>query len=87
MGSISLVLYIGVTSDLEGRIWDHKNDILEGFTKRYQCHKLIYFEVYDRIEDAISREKQLKNWHREWKLNLIRKQNPKFQDRYDQLFE
>ncbi len=86
MGSISLVLYIGVTSELNGRVWEHKNDVYEGFTKKYQCHKLLYFEVHDKIEDAIAREKQLKNWHRKWKLNLIKRKNLKFQDLYDQLF-
>lgn len=73
-------LYIGVTNSLERRLFEHKNELVEGFTKRYKLKKLIYFEECIDIESAIAREKQLKNWHREWKLNLIRTINPDFKD-------
>ncbi|EKO3830261.1 GIY-YIG nuclease family protein [Vibrio harveyi] len=70
------VLYIGVTSQLAQRIWQHKNGIVEGFTKKYHVHKLVYFELFEDI----NREKQLKQWKREWKLDLVRKTNPDFLD-------
>ncbi len=73
-------LYIGVTSDLQRRIWEHKNKVVEGFTKKYNVDKLIYYELTDSIESAINREKQLKRWHRNWKMNLIKKMNPEFKD-------
>ncbi len=76
------VLYIGVTSDLKKRIWEHKNKVVDGFTKKYNLDKLVYFEAGENIENAIEREKQLKNWHREWKLSLIKTQNPEFKDLY-----
>ena len=72
--------YIGVTSNLQKRIWEHKNKVVEGFTKKYNINKLVYYEITDSIESAIIREKQLKNWHREWKLNLIKDNNPEFKD-------
>lgn len=68
--------YTGVTNDLERRIFEHKNEVVEGFTKKYKTKYLIYLEEYMNINDAIVREKQLKNWHRNWKLNLIMKVNP-----------
>lgn len=74
------MLYIGVTNDLERRVWEHKNDIGSDFTRKYRAHYLIYFEVISDIKTAIRREKQLKNWHREWKLNLIEELNPKLAD-------
>ena len=76
------VLYIGVTSYLKKRIWEHKNKVVDGFTKKYNLDKLVYFETGENIESAIEREKQLKNWHREWKFNLIKIQNPEFKDLY-----
>ena len=76
------VLYIGVTNELSRRIYEHKQGQTKGFTKQYNLHKLIYFEICDTAEQAIAREKQLKNWHREWKINLIRKSNPEFKDLY-----
>jgi len=79
------VLYVGVTSDLVKRIWEHKNKLREGFAKRYSLTKLIYYEVANDIESAINREKQLKRWHREWKTNLIKDFNPKFDDLYDKI--
>ena len=77
--------YIGVTNNIVRRVWEHKNGIIEGFTKRYKLHKLVYLEQMDLLTDAIAREKQLKNWHRDWKINLIKKQNPNFNDLYDGL--
>ncbi|MGI3034141.1 GIY-YIG nuclease family protein [Vibrio diabolicus] len=74
------VLYIGVTSQLPQRIWQHKNGVVEGFTKKYNVHKLVYFELFEDMATAINREKQLKQWKREWKLALIRETNPNFLD-------
>ncbi|MFH4370559.1 GIY-YIG nuclease family protein [Vibrio alginolyticus] len=74
------VLYIGVTSQLPQRIWQHKNGVVEGFTKKYNVHKLVYFELFDDMANAINREKQLKQWKREWKLALVRETNPNFLD-------
>jgi putative endonuclease len=65
-------LYIGVTSDLQKRIWEHKNDLIEGFTKRYSVHRLVFYELHDEMLSAITREKQIKKWKRDWKLNLSR---------------
>ena len=74
------VLYIGVTNDLERRIFEHKNKLVEGFTKKYTLNKLIYYEMTEDISSAIEREKQLKNWHRNWKINLIKSFNPMWKD-------
>jgi putative endonuclease len=73
-------LYIGVTSNLIQRIWQHKNDLVEGFTEKYGVHSLVYFELLDDMHSAITREKQMKKWNRAWKLSLIEKQNPTWQD-------
>ena len=73
-------LYIGVTSNLVQRIWQHKNDLVEGFTEKYEVHSLVYFELLDDMPNAITREKQMKKWNRAWKLSLIEKQNPTWQD-------
>ena len=73
-------LYIGVTSNLQKRVWEHKNKITEGFTKKYNIDKLVYYEITDSIESAINREKQLQRWHRQWKINLIKQMNPDFKD-------
>ena len=70
-------LYIGVTNNLERRMFEHQNEVFEGFTKKYNLKKLVYFQGYGRICDAISREKQLKRWHRNWKINLIEERNAK----------
>ncbi|MFH4603023.1 GIY-YIG nuclease family protein [Vibrio diabolicus] len=72
------VLYIGVTSQLPQRIWQHKNGVVEGFTKKYNVHKLVYFELFEDMATAINREQQLKQWKREWKLDLVRETNPNF---------
>ncbi|WP_306293425.1 GIY-YIG nuclease family protein [Vibrio campbellii] len=74
------VLYIGVASQLAQRIWQHKNGVVEGFTKKYHVHKLVYFELFEDMALAINREKQLKQWKREWKLDLVRESNPDFLD-------
>ncbi len=72
--------YIGVTSDLKGRMIQHRNGEGGIFTSKYKCHYLMYYEDYNNITRAIEREKNLKNWHREWKINLIRKENPELLD-------
>lgn len=74
------VLYIGVTNNIQRRIEEHRNGLANGFTKRYKVDKLIHVEIFSNIESAIEREKQLKNWHRDWKLNLIKKDNPQLQE-------
>ena len=76
-------LYIGVTSDLIKRIWEHKNDMVEGFTKRYDIHHLVWYELHESMESAIEREKRLKEWKRRWKPELIESTNPSWQDLYD----
>ena len=72
--------YIGVTNNLYRRIFEHKTKQNDGFTSKYNLNKLVYFEITDNIEDAIKREKQLKNWKRDWKVDLIKKCNPSFKD-------
>ena len=74
------VLYIGVTSNLIQRIWQHKNKQIEGFSKKYNVDKLVYFEQHKCMESAITREKRLKKWNREWKIELLEKQNPDWND-------
>jgi putative endonuclease len=76
-------LYIGVTSDLVKRICEHKNDVVEGFTQKYQFHRLVWYELHESMESAIVREKSLKEWKRAWKLRLIESRNPDWQDLYD----
>lgn len=78
-------LYIGVTNNLQKRIWEHKNKITKGFTKKYNCEKLVYFEQTENVYSALEREKQLKNWRRQWKENLISKSNPEWKDLFDEL--
>jgi putative endonuclease len=78
-------LYIGVTSNLIKRVWEHRNNVVEGFTKKYKVHSLVYFEQTDNVNSALRREKQLKNWQRKWKLALIEKENPKWIDLYDKI--
>ena len=75
-------LYIGVTSDLLKRIWEHKNNITEGFTKRYGVHQLVWYELHESMKSAIEREKRLKEWQRKWKIELIERTNPKWEDLY-----
>ena len=78
-------LYVGVTSDLPGRIWQHKEKIVDGFTKRYGLDILVWYEQHQRMESAIQREKSLKAWYRQWKINLIESTNPDWQDLSGQL--
>jgi putative endonuclease len=78
-------LYIGVTSDLPGRMWVHKNGLVEGFTKRYNVHHLVYFEMHENMIAAIAREKQLKKWNRVWKLQLIEQRNPEWNDLWQEI--
>ena len=78
-------LYLGVTSNLVQRIWQHKNDFVEGFTKRYGVHTLVWFEPHESMESAIAREKAIKEWNRVWKLELIEKGNPTWRDLYDEI--
>ena len=75
-------LYTGVTSDLRKRIWEHKNDLVEGFTKKYQVHLLVWYEIHETMESAILREKRIKQWKRLWKLRMIEGYNPTWQDLY-----
>ena len=75
-------LYIGVTNDIARRVWEHKEGVVAGFTKRYGLKMLVYFEEFDSISDAIRREKRLKQWNRAWKIALIEKQNPYWEDLY-----
>ena len=79
-------LYIGVTNDLRKRVYEHKNNLIEGFTKRYGIHQLVYFEKTENIESAIKREKQLKAWKRAWKIRLIEDTNPTWKDLFKDLF-
>ncbi|ATG88346.1 GIY-YIG nuclease family protein [Methylomonas koyamae] len=78
-------LYIGVTSNLVQRIWQHKNDLVEGFTKQYRVHTLVYYELHADMNAAITREKQLKKWNRKWKLDLIEHQNPNWRDLWEDI--
>ena len=78
-------LYVGVTSDLVKRVWQHKNDLAEGFTKKYQVHMLVWYEVHETMESAIVREKNIKAWKRLWKLELIEVSNLDWNDLYDQI--
>lgn len=82
---MNTVLYVGVTNDLIKRIYQHKNHLVSGFTSKYNINKLIYYEIFEDINEAIKREKQIKNWHREWKMNLIKSKNPEFEDLYKSL--
>ncbi|MFC2000515.1 GIY-YIG nuclease family protein [Chloroflexota bacterium] len=78
-------LYIGVTSDLVKRVYDHRNDLLDGFTRKYRIHRLVYYEKTNDIQEAIAREKQIKRWKRAWKVELIERDNPEWIDLYPEL--
>ncbi|WP_254434886.1 GIY-YIG nuclease family protein [Magnetospirillum sp. UT-4] len=78
-------LYIGVTSDVIRRIWEHKTDAVEGFTKTYGVHMLVYYEMHETMPDAILREKQMKKWNRAWKIEMIQRFNPQWRDLYDDI--
>ena len=78
-------LYIGVTSNLAKRIWEHREGLADGFSKKYGCHTLVYFEQHSAMADAILREKQLKKWNRAWKIALIEKGNPTWRDLWPEI--
>jgi len=78
-------LYIGVTNNLKRRVYEHRNDMIDGFTKKYQVHRLVYFERIDDECQAILREKRLKKWNRNWKIKLIEEKNPGWEDLYEKL--
>jgi putative endonuclease len=75
-------LYLGVTNDLLRRVYEHKNNLVDGFTKKYHVHNLVYFEACENVHSAIQREKQIKKWNRQWKIDLIVKNNPDWMDLY-----
>ncbi len=74
------ILYVGVTSNLVKRVWEHQNDVVAGFTKRHSVHLLVYYELHATMAEAIQREKRLKKWNRAWKIELIEKENPDWRD-------
>ena len=78
-------LYIGVTSDLIRRVWQHKNEVADGFTKKYKLHNLVWYEPHATMESAITREKVLKFWHRIWKIRIIEQANPDWLDLYNEI--
>ena len=78
-------LYVGVSSGLAGRVWQHKNGLVDGFTKKYGVHRLVWYEAHPTMESAIVREKRLKNWHRDWKVRLIEEVNYDWVDLYAQI--
>lgn len=79
--------YIGVTNDLTRRVYEHREKAIKGYSQKYNLTKLVYYEIIPSAEQAIIREKKLKNWHREWKINLIKRFNPEFKDLYDELVD
>lgn len=79
------ILYVGVTSNPVKRVWEHKSDAVEGFTKRYGVHMLVWYEVHENMESAIAREKAIKEWKRSWQLELIEAANPSWRDLYGDL--
>jgi len=78
-------LYVGVSSDLIKRVYEHKHGLADGFTKKYKIHELVYFEMHEDMNAAITREKQIKKWNRAWKLELIEKNNPNWKDLYEDI--
>ena len=78
-------LYVGVTSDLVQRVWQHRSALAEGFTKRYGVHRLVWYEVHETMESAILRETALKKWNRAWKIRLIEETNPAWRDLYEEI--
>ena len=81
------VIYVGITANLSARTYEHRNNVGGIFTKKYACNDLVYFESFEDIESAIKREKQLKNWKREWKDELIKSKNPELRDLFDEVRE
>ena len=78
-------LYVGVTSDLGGRVWQHRSSAVDGFTRHYHVHRLVFAEFHQTMADAILRERRIKKWRRAWKLELIESQNPQWRDLYEEL--
>lgn len=78
-------LYIGVTNNLIKRVYEHKNNLVDGFTQKYRVHNLVYYEIYNDVYDAITREKRIKKWKRQWKIELIKKFNPEWKDLYEEI--
>ena len=86
VASKSRVIYIGMTNNLERHVYEHKNDLVDGFSKKYRCHRLVHFESFDEVLKALDREKQLKHWSRTKKIWLIERQNPTWDDLAAELF-
>jgi putative endonuclease len=80
-------LYVGVTSDLVKRVWEHKNDVVPGFTRKYRIHDLVWYEQHPAMDSAITREKAIKEWKRAWKIELIEQANPKWRDLYPDIID
>ena len=80
-------VYVGVTSNIAQRVWAHRTDVVDGFTKRYGVHRLVHVEFHDTMEGAITREKQIKKWRRAWKLELIEHSNPQWRDLYEAILQ
>jgi len=78
-------LYIGITNNLKKRVYEHKNNLVKGFTQKYNVHNLVYFEQTNEVQSAIQREKRIKKWNRAWKIKLIQKNNPDWKDLYDSI--
>ena len=78
-------LYVGVTNDLVRRVWEHKSDLVDGFSKRHGLHRLVWYEAHGDVHHAITREKLIKKWHRDWKVNLIQRLNPDWKDLYNDI--
>jgi putative endonuclease len=87
LSSKNKVLYVGMTDNLSRRTFEHKKGLVDGFTKRYNVNKLVYYEVHSDLRSALKREKQLKNWHREWKINLIESVNKGWKDLYPDIVD
>lgn len=87
MASRSEMLYMGVTNNLERRVYEHKHGLLPGFSKKYQTYDLVYYDCTGNIESAITREKQIKGWHRKWKINLIERDNPNWDNLLDTSYD
>ena len=80
-------LYVGVTNDLIRRVWEHRNDAVKGFTQDYRVHRLVWYEAHGSPYQAITREKQIKKWNRDWKINLIQSSNPEWGDLYESMIQ
>lgn len=78
-------LYIGITNDLVRRVWEHKNGFVDGFTREHRLHRLVWYEAHATAMEAITREKRIKKWHRDWKVNLIQAMNPSWDDLFDSI--